>query len=499
MRTGAAAAVAAAAVIAAASPVYAHGFGVRYDLPVPLSYFLAGAGAAVALSFVVVGVYVRGGGGGRDYPTYDLGSATWFRLSMGSGAPVWLAKTASVFLFGLVVATCLVGSHKPLDNFSPTFVWVIWWVGAGFFAAVIGNAWHVVNPWKIVFEATERLLTGGRGFTPLWRYPRAWSAWPAVGLFGVFAWIENVYGGAAVPRDLGTIILIFSVVQWMGMYFFGKDDWLRSADPFSVLFGVFARFSPTEVRVTSQGVCRRCDGCGEDGCVDCYSCFDAADPAQRTIALRPFGAGLARPGPVSASMMVFVIFALATVTFDGLKETPFWNRVHIEAGAIGGTAVDTIGLFAAPLCFLGLYLAFSWAMRAMSGTDLGVLRVARVFVLSLVPIALAYHFGHYLALLLIQGQAVIFLASDPFGRGWDLFGTAGRGIDIGVINAEAAWFFSVAVIVVGHVAAVVIAHTAALREIPGHQAALRSQYPMLVLMMIYTVVSLWIISQPIVE
>jgi hypothetical protein len=39
----------------------------------------------------------------------------------------------------------------------------------------------------------------------------------------------------------------------------------------------------------------------------------------------------------------------------------------------------------------------------------------------------------------------------------------------------------------------------ALRELPDRHWALRSQYPMLVLMIGYTMVSLWILAQPIVE
>jgi hypothetical protein len=206
-----------------------------------------------------------------------------------------------------------------------------------------------------------------------------------------------------------------------------------------------------------------------------------------------------RPERVSTALMVFVMMALSTVTFDGLKETPWWNTVHRELEVLGVSWVDTIGLFGIPLLFLAIFLGFAWAMRRLSSNAMTTGDMARAFVLSLIPIALAYHFAHFLALLLIQGQVIVPLASDPFGRGWDLFGTADYAIDIGVINARAAWFFSIAVIVVGHVAAVFIAHVVSLRKISDHAAAMRSQYPMLVLMVFYTAVSLWIISQPIVE
>ena len=492
-----------ATALAAAGPAEAHAFGQRYDLPVPLWYFVGGAAAAGAFSFVVVGIVIQGVGGGAGSPTYDLTSRRWFRLTLGSPAAVLLVKLASVFVFGLVIATSLWGSEKPIDNLSPTLVWVIWWIGTGFVSATVGNVWAVVNPWKIVFEWVERLLGGRGGFTPLQRYPKSWSVWPALILFGVFAWLENVYGGNALPKNLGTIIIVFSIIQWAGMFYFGKNAWLRYGDPLAVLFGLFARFSITEVRVAGRKLCRRCDlDCadveGED-CAECYSCFELADRQQRRVLLRPAAAGLIRPERVSTALMLFVILALSTVTFDGLKETPFWIRVHRDFEDLGFSTVDTIGLFGIPVAFLAIYLGFSWAMRRLSGDAMGTGDTARAFVLSLIPIALAYHFAHFLALLLIQGQVIVPLVSDPFGRGWDLFGSSDYAIDIGVINARAAWFFSIAVIVIGHVAAVFIAHVISLRVIPDHVAAMRSQYPMLVLMVFYTAVSLWIISQPIVE
>ena len=90
--------------------------------------------------------------------------------------------------------------------------------------------------------------------------------------------------------------------------------------------------------------------------------------------------------------------------------------------------------------------------------------VARAFVFSLVPIALAYNMAHFISLLLIQGQLIVPLASDPFGYGWDLFGTVDYRIDIGVINAKIVWFISVAAIVLGHIIAVYVAHVVSLRR-----------------------------------
>jgi hypothetical protein len=102
-------------------------------------------------------------------------------------------------------------------------------------------------------------------------------------------------------------------------------------------------------------------------------------------------------------------------------------------------------------------------------------------------------------LLLFNGQIAIVQISDPFGWGWDLFGTAGYQINNTVLGAAFVWYSQVALIVAGHVLAVYLAHAVARRLLGDSKRAQRSQYSILALMILYTVSSLWIISQPIVE
>jgi hypothetical protein len=205
-------------------------------------------------------------------------------------------------------------------------------------------------------------------------------------------------------------------------------------------------------------------------------------------------------------MVAFVLVLLSTVTFDGFTATPAWasleGRLYAALEAFGDarlTFIDTLGLVVFPLLFGLVYLGFARWMAWMGDDELSTGAVARLFVLSLVPIAIAYHLAHYFTYLLIQGQLLIRLASDPLGLGWDLFGTARYRPDLGIVGARAVWYTAVAAIVAGHVIAVYVAHAVALREYRDRRAALRSQLPMLVLMVGYTVVSLWIIAQPIVE
>jgi len=243
--------------------------------------------------------------------------------------------------------------------------------------------------------------------------------------------------------------------------------------------------------------------------VNCYECFARAAPEERELDLRPPAVGLSRPEPVTADRLAFVVFALAIVTYDGLMATPFWLGVRTLAAPVVQTLgtsgleslylIQTLGLIAVPLLFVAAYLGFVKLAQVFSGGLTPTRRLAAAYVYTLVPIALAYQAAHYYTLLVIQGQALYALISDPLGRGWNLFGTAGYQVNVGVVSADFVWYSQVALIVVGHVIAVYLAHGISLRLLHDRKHAVRSQYPMVALMVLYTVFSLWILNQPVVE
>ncbi len=497
-----------ASVLASAGPAGAHGFGQRYDLPVPLSLYIAAAALAVACSFVVIGLFVRGAPGLRTYPRANLLRSRAGRF-LAHPAILLSLKVASTGTLLLVVLAGLLGNQHPLRNVAPTMVWVIWWVGLAYVSALAGNLWALINPWKALFgwaEAIYRRLAPGRRLSLELPYPSVLGVWPGVVLFLGFSWVELVSGVSAVPATLAIMILGYSILTWIGMFLFGNERWLRQGEAFSLAFGLLARLAPTEVRVVG------CEGCAlecrnrDDECIDCYACFARASAGRREWNLRPYAVGLLRDEPMPFSMVVFVLLLLSTVSFDGFMATPVWAGIEdVLSGRVpdlaghGLIVVRTFGLLAFPLLFLGVYLLVSTLMSGASGGRRSIGEMARTFALSLVPIAVAYHMAHYLSFLLIQGQYIIPLMSDPFGLGWNLLGTAGYRIDIAIVAARFAWYSAVIAIVAGHVVAVYLAHVLAIRALGDRHPALRSQYPMSALMVGYTMVSLWILAQPIVE
>ena len=479
------------------SPALAHGFGQSYDLPLPLWLYLYGAAAAVLVSFVPISLFA---GGPKDatykYPRFDLMKITPLRVVLTGRIFLLGLQLLSAFLFVLVIVAGFIGRQSESYNFAPTFVWIVWWVGFSIFTAFVGNVWPLVNPWKILFEWAEALARRlGLRLEMREPYPEGWGVWPAVALYTAFVWIELVFYGASLPFSISMLVLAYSVLTWSGMAVFGKDTWLRRGEAFSVYFGILSRFAPTEVRVNTTQPCRDCDACTEDTreCVGCYECFARARPEKRELDLRPPAVGLGRVEKSPAGAMVFVILILAGVAYDGLLATPLWLEV------VRLTPVtQTTGLFLMPLIFLAAYLGFVKLSQVAGGAGVSLRRLAPAYVYTLVPIAIAYQVAHYYTYLLIQGQAIIYHLSDPFGWGWDLFSTAEYEIRAGVVSAAFVWYSQVLLIVAGHVLAVYLAHLVSLRFLGSQKQALRSQLPMLVLMILYTIFSLWILSQPIV-
>ena len=490
----------AAAFALGVAPAHAHAFGQRYDLPIPLSYFLAGAAATVGLSFVVLGFFARGSDERVTYPRLNLLTVPALGAVLTSRIAGVAVRALSVAVFALLLYAGFFGINKSIENISPVFIWIVWWVGMGYIVALFGNVWAFLNPWKITYEWFRRLIgRAGEPEDPPFDYPDGLGVWPALALFFLFAWSENVLVSAQQPRSLAVMVLLYSVVAWAGMAAFGKNAWLRNGEAFIALFGIFSRFSPTEARVVNREVCADCESsCRlELECVDCYDCWEYAEPQDRQLNLRPFAIGLALQRRVPVAVAAFVILALATVSFDGFQDTKAWADMRsamLDYASLD--VVDTLALTAAPLAFAAVYLLFAWGVKVLSGDGGGVWEVASAYVFSLVPIALAYNLAHFITLLLIGGQLIIPVASDPFGYGWDIFGTSEYKVNLEIISAKAVWFISLAAIVLGHVISVYLAHLISQRRAESPSRAMRGQFPMLALMVLYTATSLWIIAQP---
>jgi hypothetical protein len=444
--------------------VLAHGIGGVQDLPVPAWLFYYGGAAVLVLSFLGLG-------------------ALWKRplLERARTRPLapllvpplrLLCGLASVFLLGVVAFAAAAGLNSPDRNLAPTFVYVLFWVGLPIVSVLLGNVWRWLSPWRAAADAVAWIARRlGLPEEAPFEYPERLGRWPAALLLGCFTALELAYFDPSDTRALALAIFLYSAVTWLGMLTFGREAWTQNGEAFAVYLGFFSRIAPLARR-------------------------------GRTLAARPPLTGLTRLDTFRPGSLAFVAVMLGSTAFDGFSRTRVWQnwRYSLQSHWVvsSPTTADWVGvgLNALGLLAAACLVALTYSVAVELGGLAREQAPRSAFLGSLVPIAFAYVLAHYFSLLVLQGQASIAMVSDPFGRDWDLFGTARHGVDLTLLRPQLVWYVQVAALVTGHVLGLVVAHDRALALAGSAKRALRSQYAMLALMILYTVGGMWILSRP---
>jgi hypothetical protein len=456
----------------------AHGLLVgRQDLPIPAWLFAWGASVVLIVSFVALSVAWRDSKFSSDRwrPVSDRLS----RLLTGRGAEI-VTGAIGVFLLVAVVYAGLEGTDEPNLNFAVTFVFVTFWLGMVLLSILLGDVFRAFNPWRAIARTggvVFRLIAGQPHSPPL-RYPERLGRWPAVAGIVGFVWLELVYttsGLGAVglqPTTVAAAALAYTAYTLIAMALFGVETWLRRGEAFSVYYGMFSQLAPLEVRDGRLGI-------------------------RRPLAAATHWAKV--PGSIA-----LVVATIASTTFDGAQEGLWQQPVRELFDRLTDLGLGPTAAFrASESVFFVLTLAgvaaIYWAgvrgMRTLRGSP-ALRSLGRSFAHTLIPIGVAYLAAHYFSLFVFAEQAQFtYLLSDPLGDGSDLFGTASSGIDYGLLDANTIWYVQVAALVTGHVAGLMLAHDRAITVYGDLDRASRSQRWMLLVMVAFTCLGLFLLSQ----
>jgi hypothetical protein len=455
----------AVAALAHPSAAHAHGLVAEEDVPIPFWLLAAASVLVLGVSFALLA---------RAWQSPRLERNGWrplpgSRLIVNRVTEV-LAGAAGVFLLGVTVWSGFSGTDQVGFNFSVTFVFVTVWLGMTALSVVLGDVFRPFNPWRALARAGGWALraTTGRTIAEPVPYPERLGRWPAVAALVAFVWLELSYGVRGLPDEgieipgvePGTVALaavLYSLYALLGMAVFGVETWTRRGEAFSVYFGMFASLAPLEVR---------------DG----------------TLGRRPWLTGATRWANDIPGSAALVLAAIALTVFDDARDALF-NRYWIDVwNAFMDAGLDSLDARRATnTIFMALVLAVIGAAAAIARP---------AYAHALIPIALAYLIAHYFSFFVQQEQAQFtYLLSDPLGRGWDLFGTAGHRIDFAAVDPTAVWTVQVTALVAGHAVALALAHDRALALHRSPDAARRSQYALLALMVAFTLLALALISE----
>ena len=458
-RVAGAGAALAAALLVLPGAALGHQLTGLFESPIPLPVYLAGAAAAVGLSFAVVFL--------RDVPGFGPGDPRprpvprWLRLGLRAAGLVGLAW---------IVAQAVVGGSSEADV-SGLFLWTYGWVGLALVSVLAGPAWSWLDPFTTLHDLGAALLrrAGVHGWTPA-PYPARLGRWPAVAGFAFVIWLELVVTGGGGGRPLVAAFIAYTALTLIGMAQYGRDAWRTNGEVFTTWFGLLGRIAPFAL---------------------------AGPPEAGVVRRRPFGAGLLEPG-WSAPDVVLAAIGVVSVLYDGLSQTQPWFDL-VGLPGVGG-ATMALGLFLGVGALLALGVARLVGMPPI-GRAAGIAAVGA----GLVPIAAGYLAGHYLTALLVDGQRIVIAISDPLQQGWDLFGTAFFTPMSSFLAPGVVWAVQLGAVVGGHMLGAFAGHLAAVGSrqadgvSPQELRALRvRQLPLAVLMVALTMTTLWSLGQAIV-
>jgi ferredoxin len=443
----------------------------------------------------------------------------------------FVVQLVVVLAFLLIILAGLFGNQNPALNIAPLMTWTIWWCGLVVLVLFAGKTWCYMCPWEAIAFWIERLrfwkkTDTGTGLALAW--PRALrNIWLATILFVILTWIELGFRITMQPRATACIAIGMLTLAIVSAFLFDRKSFCRYGCLVGRVSGLYALFSGVEIRHKSDQVCTSCrtKACvkGSDTaygcptfeypgkmslntyCIQCTECLQACPSDNLAVNLRPWGADLAAESKPRSDEAYLALIMLSLSGFHGLTMTPVWGQLteglesRLPIGRVVAFSVGMAALMGAPIV---IYAALVWLSRViavrtepMTGSRVSFREYFIRYAYCVLPIALFYHLAHNLEHLLMEGPKVAALVSDPFGWGWNLLGTAEWRIPP-LVSLDVLWVLQVILVGVGHVYSLWAARKISRRLFASPVAASHGQLPMLVGMILFSVLSLWLLKQP---
>jgi hypothetical protein len=350
-----------------------------------------------------------------------------------------VARIAGLVAYAVVFAAAVFGPSEPGANVAPFAVCTVFSVGVPVLCALFGDFYRACNPFAALASLLRFPETTDRA-----RPPRHWSA--AVLLFS-FVWLEFAYHNrCALPRTLAVWMAAYTVAVLAGGARWGRN-WIEEDEGFAGFLGV----------VGAMGITGR----------------DAEGRLRLRAPLRGLGALRVTSGTVA-----LLAVSIGSTLFGVVLASRLW--AHVDGGRTGWalTALNTVGLGLAIAVAAGVYLGAARVIaNRLDSADDDVVAATGA---SLAPVAIGLLLAAEFLAFTIDVQNVYVLGSDPFGRGWNLFGTIDTSINYGLVSLSTAAWVQVFALMAGPVAGLVAAWDGSLHLGPP-RTAVRALLPLAVL------------------
>jgi hypothetical protein len=383
----------------------------------------------------------------------------------------------NLLFFSLFLLAGVFGTPVGNRNIIIVFVWILWWfLLISLLVPFASRIWCTACPFPFFGEWIQRrALIRSRSFDPRTqkgdlsgiaigrnRYFGGNRRWPKA-LTNI--WIQNVgflalctFSALFLTRPIVTVVVLGSLFLLATVLHavYRQRTFCSYVCPVSGFLSLFSMASTLEVRPRDTGVCATCKekaclagsekgwGCPwllypsklerNNYCGLCMECVKTCTHDNMTVKLRPFCSDTHLKG-YDEAWKAFIMLALAaaySVLYQGpwgifkdwanIGEVGNWKGFAVYAAALWSSSLLLIPAVFVAAVALGRILARRRAKTEAAEPSFKDVFLA--FAYPLVPLGLLAWVTFSLPLMLVNGSYILMVISDPFGWGWNLFGTA---------------------------------------------------------------------------
>jgi hypothetical protein len=338
-------------------------------------------------------------------------------------------------------------------NFGIMIVWILWWVMLMMLLVpVFSRTWCMMCPLPSLGEWLQRMRIFGvnnklGGLNLKWP-KRLSNMWVMNFLFlGT-----TFFSGFFTVKPLATFFLLGGIIV-VGIVLslvFEKRSFCLYVCPVSGFQGLYSNAAMTEIRVKDPAICAKhknktCETGNKKGygcpwllqphslkrntyCGMCLECFKTCPFDNMAFNLRPPGTDLLvnEKRGLDEAWKSFIMLAIAVMFYTAMMGPWGMLKDWVRGATLGGwlrfaALHATFALAVIP----GIFFVFALLSKLASGRKEVSLKAVFVNLsYCLIPLGLAAWIAFSFGFLLPNGSYVLHIISDPFARGWDLFGTA---------------------------------------------------------------------------
>ncbi|MBW8331626.1 MAG: 4Fe-4S binding protein [Prolixibacteraceae bacterium] len=374
--------------------------------------------------------------------------------------PQIILTILALVMMYMVIMISIFGTKVSGRNLGVLMMWAVWlFLLVAILTPLFGRSWCTICPLPFFGDWLQRrsLFSPERGQTKGYhnrfyglflKWPdKLKNSWLRLIVFLILSTFSTTL--VAMPWVSGLAILMLLLVPTLMSFIWELRAFCRYVCPVSVFVAPFSEMSTVTLKNKSQSVCDKCKphfcqkgspsgwacpyglNVGEmkdnNDCGLCLECVRSCSYKNVSLFRRPFGSeSVVRS--LSEAWLTIAIFTIAIVY--SVLYLGVWPVVRDYVNILDKQNWDLFGIYSLIVWILVLVIvpailyALAFIGRGLSKITISTKDVFLAYTGVLLPLGLMLWIAFVIPMLFVNITFIAQSASDPFGWGWDFFGTA---------------------------------------------------------------------------